>query len=123
MKRKVLIYSIVILTLCGITCIPTDSFKLQLMILGLSLLVVLSLISSLIFYEIILKDGNEVYQKIGIIGAIIIVLGLFQWVVSDVNMVGSLLPFTSVVVVVACVIFGIIKGLTIIYKRYQKYPK
>ncbi len=121
--KEVLIYAIVTLVLLGITCIPTTSFRTQLIVLGLSLLGVFSLIGTLLFYEILLKDGNEVYQKIGIIGAIIFVIGLFQWVVSDVNMVGSLLPFTSVVIVVACVIFGIIKGLTIIYKRYQKYPK
>lgn len=121
--KEVLIYSIVTLVLLGITCIPTTSFRTQLIVLGLSLLGVFSLIGTLLFYEILLKDGNEVYQEIGIIGAIIFVIGLFQWVVSDVNMVGSLLPFTSVVIVVACVIFGVTKGLTIIYKRYQKYPK
>ena len=121
--KEVLIYSIVTLVLLGITCIPTTSFRTQLIVLGLSLLGVFSLIGTLLFYEILLKDGNEVYQKIGIIGAIIFVIGLFQWVVSDVNMVGSLLPFTSVMIVIASVMFGVTKGLTIIYKRYQKYPK
>ena len=121
--KEVLIYSIVTLVLLGITCIPTTSFRTQLIVLGLSLLGVFSLIGTLLFYEILLKDGNEVYQKIGISGIIIFILGFFQWIVNDSNMLGTLLPLTSVMIVIAPVMFGVTKGLTIIYKRYQKYPK
>lgn len=121
--KEVLIYSIVTLVLLGITCIPTTSFRTQLIVLGLSLLGVFSLIGTLLFYEILLKDGNEVYQKIGISGIIIFILGFFQWIVNDSNMLGTLLPLTSVMIVIASVMFGVTKGLTIIYKRYQKYPK